>query len=184
MKTFILIVLGVVIMIIMINKKRKKVPKDAAAIEKRLKELATTEDIGRILPGAMCYCPAAVYVDDYDCPICKHKTKQSNYTIRAIEAIRKIVQELKEMEYDVILDEQELCDKCSKNNKIRNPQLIFKIRFSPDADYHVAKSNIAGDYLCVLEFFKGKDFYNGSYDETEPLHNNIEVLQKMLGGVQ
>ena len=101
---------------------------------------------------------------------------------------------MKQLGYDVILDEHEFCVKCEgeaskiikekeffKRIQYPNAQLIFKIRLSPNEVYHTAQSDIRSDYNCVLEFLKGNDFCRGARDATLPIHDNIDVIQKMLG---
>jgi hypothetical protein len=175
--------------------KKKILLKDREVLEQRLKELSETEYSGKISYGAMCYSPylGVSNTKDYKCPVCGYKTKQDDHIIWIIKDIRTIVAQIKNAGYDVTLDEQEFCNKCSNKQESSHflwddevtgnkyPELKFKIRYTPDSKYHVAKSNIVSDYKCVLEFFKGNDFYLGYHDMTEPIHYNIKVLQKMLG---
>jgi ribosomal protein L37AE/L43A len=157
--------------------------KDRYSLEQRLKELSETEYSGKISCGAMCYSIAAPVRENYVCPVCGHKTKQNNHIIWTIKDIRTIVAQMKGAGYDVILDEHEFCNNCSNRKRapVKYPVLIFKIRYTPDSEYHIAESNFFDNYKCVWEFLKGNDFYLNTYDGTETLHQNVEVLQKMLG---
>jgi hypothetical protein len=171
--------------------------KDRILLEQRLKELSETKYRGIIRSGAMCYSPVEPSLEDYECPVCGYKTVQTNHTIWEIKCIRTMVAQIKDAGYDVILDEYEFCDRCSGNKKPpfvaksiewngyrkTDAELIFKIRYNPESEYHIAKSNFAGAYECVLEFLKGNNSYSGGRAGTEPLNRkkNIEILQKMLG---
>jgi hypothetical protein len=155
--------------------------KDREMLEKRLKELSETEYKGELFCGAMCYSIAAPTKEYDTCPVCGEKTVQTNYMVWNIKSIRKIVAEIKQLGYDVILDEHEFCVKCGGDIQAPDAQLIFKIRLSPNEAYHTAQSNIISDYNCVLEFLKGNDFCRGEQYETLPIHDNIDVIQKMLG---
>jgi len=121
---------------------------------------------------ASCYEPAVDYYEDYVCSYCNNTTKgkYSDWIVHNIKEIDDIVKKIKELEYDVILDKTEFCPHCSKKD-IQNPELIFKIRFSDTADYHVVRSNIVNEYQCLLEFLKNPDKYTG----------NREIIQKMTG---
>ena len=129
-----------------------------------------------VIPGcrlvAMCYDPAVEYFEDYVCPHCNNviKGKYSDWMVDIIAQIDKIVNNIKTLEYDVVLDKTEFCPKCSKKN-IENPVLIFKIRFSDKADYHIARSNIVNEYQCLFEFLSNPDEFTG----------NKTIIQKMTG---
>ena len=161
----------------------KKIIKDRETLEQRLKELSETEYLGGYSPGAMCYVPASPISENYCCPVCGHTTVSDSSGSWVINDIRKIVKQIKNFGYDVVLDEHEFCDFCSINEKIRkdNRQLIFKIRFSTDSKYHISKSNNPENYRCVLAFLEGKDFFTDNQDQTHPLHWTIKTLQEMSG---
>jgi len=59
--------------------------------------------------------------------------------------------------------------------------LFFMIRFDEAGEYHAARSNFPDHYKCVLAFLNGSEIYTNDFDGTRPLHDNIDVLQKMLG---
>ena len=87
-----------------------------------------------------------------------------------INQIDDIVEQIKTLGYDAVLDKTEFCPKCSKKN-IENPELIFKIRFSDKADYHVVRSNIINEYQSLFEFLSNPDKFTG----------DKVIIQKMTG---
>ena len=123
--------------------------------------------------SAMCYIPAeAIKYEDYVCSHCGDtvKGKYGSWIIHNISQIEDIVKRIKVLEYDVNLDAAEFCPYCSKKN-IENPELIFSIRFSEEADYHIVRSNIVNEYQCLFDFLSNPDEYAG----------NREIIQKMTG---
>jgi len=127
----------------------------------------------RILPFASCYAPMIEeHYEDYICSHCGDtiKGKYYSWVIHNINTIESIVNQIKTLEYDVILDKTEFCPFCSKKN-IENPELIFQIRFSDKAEYHTVRSNIVNEYQCLFEFLSNPDEYKG----------NREIIQKMTG---
>ena len=122
--------------------------------------------------GATCYEPAVDDYVDYDCSYCNNIIKRtySDWVVRSIKQIENIVSQIENMDYDVVLDKTEFCPYCSKKN-IENPELIFKIRFSDKAEYHVVRSNIINEYQCLFDFLSNPDEYTG----------NREIIQKMTG---
>lgn len=175
---------------------------DSIVLENRLKELSVTEFKGNLKGGAMCYELERPIDGDYICSICGKKTKRSGFHILYEKEISKIVKEIKALGYDVILDNKEFCQYCSKDVKdnrvaisqstnetlydyssefIEEPELIFKIRYSKDSNYYIVRSNIESDYFILLEYLRGKDKYDaGQYGEV-PLHYAIDILKKMTG---
>jgi len=127
----------------------------------------------KILPLASCYDPMVVeQYEDYVCSHCGNtiKGKYVNWMVRNISQIEDIVNRIKALGYDVVLDATEFCPYCSKKN-IENPELIFSIRFSEEAEYHIVRSNIVNEYQCLLDFLSNQDEYAG----------NREIIQKMTG---
>jgi len=178
--------------------------KDREELEIRLRELSETEYSGKLNWGAMCYEISMPQPTDYLCPVCGSITSESGFIVREIEEARKTVLEIRNLGYDAHLDEREFCATCNENDNvdheidrgempidefidimkeldIKNPELVFKFRFESDSEYHTARSTIAETYRCVLEFLNGKDHYINDRDGTEPIHDNIHILQKMLG---
>jgi phage FluMu protein Com len=96
---------------------------------------------------------------------------------------QEVVKKLQKAGYDAYLYCTEFCPRCrsvSENTK-REAEMQFVIRFSDSENYHVARSNILQDYLCVLEFLLGNEVMSGSFGETVPLNERVDVLVKMLG---
>ena len=168
------------------NQLEKKFPiikKDSIELEKRLKELSETEYKGKLAMGAMCYAVSlSINKDSMDlsCNICNKKTRYRERDIYYVKYITDITNKIKALNYDVVLDYSEYCNHCNKE-RLKEPSLIFKIRFSKDADYHVTKSNIKYDYLILFEFLKGNDKYDKGMEGEFPLHLEIDVLKKMTG---
>ena len=130
---------------------------------------------------ASCYMVMPEYIDDYVCSICGNtiKKKYSNYLILTINNIEQIVNQIMELDYDVVLDKTEFCPYCNKKN-IENPELIFKIRFSEEADYHIVRSNIVNEYYCLSEFLSNPDEFLDEQDEKK-LQEKITIIKKMTG---
>lgn len=163
------------------SKDNPKIIKDSVDLEKSLKELSETEYKGKLNSGAMCYAVVAKRdTTDFICSVCNKNTRYRIDDINHIKYIKKTFDEIKSLKYDVILDESEYCEHCNKT-KLKEPSLIFKIRFSKDADYHVIKSNINEDYLILLDFLKGKDTYIKYEHDIRPIHWKIDVIKKMTG---
>jgi len=185
---------------------KNNVIKNRDELEKRLRELADTEYTGQIAMGAMCYSLVPEEEAEYICPKCGKATAQENFIVWAIEDIREIVEEIKSLGYDACLDEEEFCVFCGNNAKQytdyeldykdcesedwdekekrreeNRPELIFRIKLGGAAEYHVVKSNISEEYRGALEFLKGQDHYLNYYDMTESIHDNVRIIQKMLG---
>jgi hypothetical protein len=170
-------------------KNKKIILKDREQLEQGLKELAETEfksDYNGY--SAMCYSSMGIYYKDYICPTCKMKVKFSSYILGLIKYAREIVDEIKKIGYDAFLDETEFCGKCSGKEfstmeyvRTRR-ELIFKIRFSPDSEYHVARTNVGHDFFCVLEFLnENKTFFQKHDDMLLSNKWYTAILQKMLG---
>jgi hypothetical protein len=127
----------------------------------------------RLIPAtAMCYDPAVEYYVDYVCPYCNSiiKGRYGDSLVYFIGQIDEIVKQMKELEYDVVLDKTEFCPYCSKKD-IQNPELILKIRFSDEVEYHIARSNIVYEYQCLFEFLSNPNEFSG----------NKAIIQKMTG---
>ena len=120
-------------------------------------------------------CYKAPIEDQYMDYICSHcdniiRGKYGSWTIHFIKEIEDIVNKIKALDYDVILDKTEFCPYCSKKT-IENPELIFQIRFSDEVEYHIARSNIINEYQSLYVFLSKPDEYKG----------NREIIQKMTG---
>jgi len=154
---------------------------DSLRLEKRLLKLSKTKYNGRPGRGAMCYVPLEPKLVDYVCSHCGNtiSDKYENITVSTIKSIEYIVNQIKSLGYDVVLDKTEYCPHCSQR-EIERPELIFKIRFSENSDYHVVYSNIVDSYRCLYEFLTNGDTYEGRYG-TEHLCNKISTIQNMTG---
>jgi hypothetical protein len=135
----------------------------------------------RFPEGVTCYDPIVEYYVDYVCSHCNGVTKEkyNNWIVHIISQIEDIVKKIKELEYDVVLDKTEFCPHCSET-EIENPVLIFKIRFSDEAGYHVVRSNIVNEYQCMLEFLSNPDEFLEKQDE-KTLQEKIAIIRKMTG---
>ena len=168
---------------------------DSVALVDRLKELKSLDYDTLPLFSAMCYAKAIPIEAEYVCGVCGKTSPSDSYTNGNIESIRRVVEQMKNMGYDVVLDETMFCNHCSaQNNKsdakkegdsvvgMQRPELIFKIRFSKDAPYHVAKSNVYAEYSAVASFLKSKqDFVDFVENNRDKAKSNILVIQKMTG---
>ncbi len=157
--------------------------RDSVRLEARLLELSKTEYKGKLSYGAMCYLPPSPPTDvDYVCPYCNDtiRGKYNNWEMNGLHEIDSIVDSIKAKGYDALLDKSELCPNCSGKD-IAEPVLTFKIRFSEKADYHTARSNNISEYLCVKNFIEGRDVYPAGGKDKHAIHDNINIIQKMLG---
>ena len=143
-----------------------------AAIPGCIEETEETEEPEEIITGAMCYVVGFPVLADYVCPYCGNtiKEKYNKWMIDSIKQIDEIFKNIKGLGYDVVLDKTEFCPKCSKT-EIQNPVLIFKIRFSEEDEYHIARSNIVNEYQCLYEYLSDPDKFTG----------DIAIIQKMTG---
>ena len=155
---------------------------DRNVLEKRLKEIAKTKYRGDLAWGAMCYDPAVPYPVDYVCSLCGFTVKDEydDHQVFEIREIEIIVKKIKNLGYDVLLDKKEYCPRCS-NREIDRPELIFSIRYSASSNYHVARSNILNEYLCLLAFLEEKEKYTVERDEERSLHEGAGIIKKMTG---
>lgn len=159
---------------------------DSASLVQRLKELTAVEfDTNselnelRIVSHAMCYIVASPQEQDYECSKCGAKTPSTAYSNGNIRSIRNLVNDIKALGYDVVLDESMFCSACS-GMKHERPELIFKIRFSKNAEYHSAKSNVYDEYETVYQFLLGKDNFLKYYSMGN-LDKKFRIIEKMLG---
>ncbi|MBO4740952.1 MAG: hypothetical protein J5605_04820 [Bacteroidales bacterium] len=153
------------------------------SLEKRLKELtAVRYDTAQLL-SAMCYSMAAPIEEDYTCPVCGGTTPSTSYQNGNIRSISKVVDDIKALGYDAILDEREFCQKCS-GKRIGHPSLIFKIRLRPNDDYHAVKSTVYEDYNTLYNFLKSEstdDFVNFVSNNKKKAEKAFETIKKMTG---
>jgi len=126
--------------------------------------------------GVTCYDPGVECHVDYSCSYCSSTIKNTHcdWMVYSIAQIDDIVNQIKELEHDVVLDKKEFCPYCSNMN-IENPELIFKIRFSEEADYHTVRSNIVNEYQLLLEFLTDREKFIDEQNE------KIAIIRKMTG---
>ncbi len=154
---------------------------DSIRLEQMLKQLAENEFKGKLAQGAMCYVLVMLEGVDYTCPYCGGTTAyESGWSINGLDEINEIFNNIKSLGYDVVLDKTEYCQHCNKE-AIEDPAPVFKIRFSPQSEYHEEKSGIINEYKCLLAFLKGRKKYIDRTDEEHAIHDNIEIIQKMTG---
>jgi len=152
---------------------RREMLKDVTAALGGLAIAQACKPFASFPAGAMCYDPvSSVHFVDYVCPYCDHtmEEKYDSWVIYNINKIDEVVSLIKDLGYDVVLDQTEYCSYCSQK-EIVNPELIFKIRFSEATGYHVVKSNILFEYQCLHEYLEHPKTYTGSR----------EIIQKMTG---
>lgn len=159
-----------------------KLNEDSLRLERRLIELSETKYEGEIFLSAMCYVVGADPSVDYICPNCGDTTKYTwTYVdLYEIKKVKELVSQIRAKGYDAVLDETEYCEHCG-GEKREQPVLIFKFRFSENADYHVIKSNIESDYMCLLHFISGNDSFPDPMGYKFGIHDNIRRIQKMTG---
>lgn len=157
-----------------------KIEDDSLRLEQRLIELSKTDYVGELAMGAMCYESVIYRYIDYICPYCKDTIRGSSWDLNNRDAIESIFDKIKAEGYDVVLDKTEFCPHCS-GKSIDRPEYIFKMRFSSNADYHIARSNIASDYQCVLDFILGNEIFQRENESESAIHDNIDIIQKMTG---
>ncbi|MBP1630813.1 MAG: hypothetical protein H6Q15_1706 [Bacteroidetes bacterium] len=154
--------------------------KDSIELEQRLKELSTTTYKGKLERGAMCYESGGITEVDYVCPICGENSNKKHSEVSSIGKIGKIFKEIKLLGYDVVLDVDDFCEKCS-GKIIKDPSLKFMIRFSPNSKYHIVRTNIISDYNCLLQFFLNKEKYPSINGRELTIGDNTDVIYKMTG---
>ena len=158
-------------------------PADSASLVKRLQKLKEVRYDTTELPIAMCYSMAAPIEENYVCPVCGSETSSTSYQNGNIRSIRKVVENIKNLGYDVQLDESEFCHKCS-GKKYEYPSLIFRISLNRNGHYHVAYSNLYDDYSNLLTFLvceKKTDFVNSVSNNQSEAEKIFRSIEKMTG---
>jgi len=150
--------------------------------ESSIKELlGKLSQTGIIMPsqeivGAMCYGIVAPKRINFVSRFFIDR-KYDKWVLHNISEIEEIVSEMKTLGYDIVLDKTEFLRKNKKN--IKEPKLIFKIRFSDEADYHVVRSNIENEYHCLLEFLSNPDEFSDMANKLTEYYSL--TIQKMTG---
>ncbi len=173
-------------------------------LEERLNRLASQEYKGELFPGAMCYSIALPSEEEFLCPICNQKIITTSYNSASLEKIKQDVDIIKSLGYDAVLtcshktetytfppkliiiddeivsnDSETQTDSIDKQRTITT--LTFKIKFSDKEDYHIVNSDIESDYDILVAFLKGAEIRGSFNGATIPLHDDIDVIQKMTG---
>lgn len=153
------------------------IKQDSVELEKRLKELSNNYcEFGNIISTT-----CGNIVDNeygyYVCPNCGKKTRRNGRSINELIAVENIVKKIKDAGYDVILEQKEYCKYCSHRMFIKDASLVFKIRFSSNSDYHVARLNNLIDYFSLIDFLSNKKIRA----KGDNIYEVIEVINKMTG---
>jgi hypothetical protein len=80
----------------------------------------------------------------------------------------------------VLLKEPEYCSNCSSEVEGMECTYTFQIRFCPNDDYHVIKTDDACDFVCLHSFLMGGIGYHVCKTD-EMLHDKIDTICKMTG---
>ena len=158
-------------------------PADSATLAKRLQRLKEVRYDTTELPIAMCYSMAAPIVENYVCPVCGKETPSTSYQLGNMRSIRQVVENMKNLGYDVQLDEREFCQYCN-GKKSDYPSLIFRISLNKNGHYHVAYSNLYDDYANLMTFLvceKKKDFVNSVSNNKTEAEKVFRSIEKMTG---
>lgn len=161
------------------REQQKIIKRDSLELERRLKYIYRTPYTGNfysLLWGRN-------YSDEYDyykCPTCGKETRRSAISLEELRMIEIIFNRIKDAGYDVALEQREYCKYCSKRIFIKDASLFFKIRFSPNTEYHIVSTNNFYEYDCLFQFLLyRKKFWS---ENTElPICLNVDIIQKMTG---
>jgi hypothetical protein len=172
----------------MAKKERPKlILTDRDELKKRLEVLEEISAEREDFNGVRCYAPPRGPDNVHTCPKCGKETPLYNLRDHTIKTIAGIVKEIQSAGYDAILDESELCWHCvnpdfpEAPSGAFMPELVFKIRYDANSEYHVARSNVIEHYKCVLAFLEDAGHYYSDINSTQVLDREIGVLRKMLG---
>jgi hypothetical protein len=158
-------------------------PADSVTLVKRLQKLKEVRYDTTELPIAMCYSMAAPIVENYVCPVCGKETPSTSYQLGNMRSIRQVVENMKNLGYDVQLDEREFCQYCN-GKKSDYPSLLFKISLNRNGYYHKAYSNLYDDYANLMTFLvceKKKDFVNSVSNNQSEAEKAFRSIEKMTG---
>lgn len=156
---------------------------DSLELEQKLIEIAgEDEKIPPPLAVAMCYEISVMPPVDYLCPGCGETTSgiYDRYIISNLDRIEEVVTSIQKMGYDAVLDRSGYCPHC-RTGEEASPELIFRIRFSDAADYHIAKSNVYTHYEILRRFLSDKEDLTNFYEKNLTVSEHIEIIQKMTG---
>jgi hypothetical protein len=167
---------------------------DRAAVRAMLKRLADTPPPKAKTRGAMCY-SVALPPDraDYICPKCGERTiydLKTSATERpgergitetvewGIASCRRQFEELRKVAgKSIMLDESQYCRKCSP--KVVSPKLVLHVSYNGEKARDI--ENIDSDDLHILTDFLAGNLLTESYDDKNPLKDDLPRLQELLG---
>lgn len=148
---------------------------------KKLKELKENKKEIVESPGAMCYSTMRLEPKPYVCLICGEVNEKNAEWGKTIIKINEIVEKIKKLGYDAQLDKKEFCKKCSNETEYEKPELIFKIKYKGEKEYHQVRTNVTSDYDILLAFLENEDVYNAGCGQTIAVKKKIDTISKMLG---
>jgi hypothetical protein len=158
---------------------------DRQDLEKKLQALEKAPAPTGLAPGAMCYAPMPPRSQiDYTCPKCGEKTIYANnkdgfWKIGDVEGLRRSVQALQAKGLEVSLDESAFCQKCGKDNKVK--EFILAVKWPNQQKPHRATLQGTADLQILLEFLSGKDKHDAGPGGEKPMKDYLPRLRQLLG---
>ena len=161
---------------------------DRQTLEAKLKRLLKSPYESSYNYGVnLCYMPddddfEEVTHEKYSCPVCGDETEHTNGSLWELNGAREALMDITKsrIKIDAMLDEREYC-RCCAGKLVKNPQPVFKIRFSPSDQYHEARTGDSDDYSCLIAFIKSLDEYDGAAEWCNPLIDHVDRIVKMTG---
>ncbi len=158
-------------------------------IEQMLISLSKSDPKNLAPVGAMCYKVAATPDRiEYICPVCGEKTLytsdikniyQRNFTKIIYEDLQQMRQIVSKMpKIDCVLDESQLCKKCSPD--VENPDLCLIIKIKDEKLHKTCNISLI-DIELLYEFLSGQEIHRTKYDKEEPLKNYQNRIEELLG---
>ena len=156
-------------------------------VDKLLDKLSKRPIPKNLSLGASCYVTAVTPErQEYVCPVCGTKTfysreeehsRQSHYVIyNLLRKYRKDCEELRNLNWDVTLDETFLCSKCSKPDQ---PQEFI---LSVTIDGKTARTKMeSNDLQKLIAFAKKRLTWKNDQDDEFPLKKELPRIRKLLG---
>lgn len=142
------------------------------------------EELPAPVIGAMCYDPvSAPLVAEYVCPACGEKTIYEDHHTEFVEwelqGARRLAESINDnTEFTVQLDETLFCDYCSSDIDA-DPSMLLRVVHS---DGEAVLNRISLNDLRKLDsFLQGRLYWVTYYDEHNPLQDEIERIQTLLG---
>lgn len=163
-------------------------PLGRAEIAEKLKALSEREPPKDLGMGAMCYDQAGPpQTADYVCPVCGQRTQYSRdgsltmLVTYELQAMRAQVKGLPGL--DAVLDESELCRKCSP--RVTAPELVLKVRYTEPGGGRIEEHRVRGvrprDLTLLQEFLSGQAKHTGEQGRESPLKDQLPRLRELLG---